>query len=198
MSTRKHWAAGVPVGGRHSRRSCRSSVACGFSGGYAIRRWPPAPLLDGTCVDQWSAYDFVLPCVFLLRSSGYPAGTAELCPNGPDSIEPFYQTVTSQAVTPIIETSTIYYYSGGQLTRHSSEDRLRRQIEMFGMAFREDKAMIEAQQAVINRSPEKTMMTLSFDRSVGQFRRLIDGLIDGLIDAEAAFGRASAEGGHLP
>lgn len=71
---------------------------------------------------------------------------------------------------------------------------LRRQIEMFGMAFREDKAMIEAQQAVINRSPGKSMMTLSFDRSVGQFRRLIDGLID----AEAAFGRASAEGGHLP
>jgi hypothetical protein len=38
--------------------------------------------------------------------------------------------------------------------------------------------MTEAQQEVINRSPEKLMMTLSFDRSVGQFRRLMTGLIE--------------------
>jgi hypothetical protein len=46
----------------------------------------------------------------------------------------------------------------------------RHQIELFGVAFHEDKVMIEAQQEVINRSPKKLMMTLSFDRSVGQFR----------------------------
>lgn len=153
--------------------------------GVRVQRWlrntsgaSYAPLPDGTRVDQWSAYDFVVPGVFCLRSSGYPVGTAEQLPEGPDGVEPMYLTVTSQAVTPITETSTIYYYSGGQLTQHTSEDRLRHQIELFGVAFREDKVMIEAQQEVINRTPDRLMMTLSFDRSVGQFRRLMTALIE--------------------
>jgi hypothetical protein len=98
-----------------------------------------------------------------------------------------YKTVTSQAITPITEASTVYYYSGGQFTRHTEEERLRRQIDLFGVAFREDKVMIEAQQAVINRSPGKMMMALSFDRSVAQFRRLVAALMD----AEAKSGQAA-------
>jgi hypothetical protein len=47
--------------------------------------------------------------------------------------------------------------------------------------------MIEAQQAVINRSPDKMIMTLSFDRSVAQFRRLVAALMD----AEAKSGQAA-------
>jgi hypothetical protein len=58
---------------------------------------------DGTRVDQWSAYDFVVPGVFLPRSSGYPVGTAERSPAGPAGIEPFYETVTSRALTPNTE-----------------------------------------------------------------------------------------------
>ena len=161
--------------------------------GVRVQRWlrdtlaaSYAPVSDGTRVDQWSSYDFVVPGVFLLQSSGYPVGTAEQCPEGPAGIEPIYETVTSQAITPITETSTVYYYSGGQFTRHTEEQRLRRQIDLFGVAFREDKVMIEAQQAVINRSPDKMMMTLSFDRSVAQFRRLMATLMD----AEAKSGQA--------
>jgi vanillate O-demethylase monooxygenase subunit len=153
--------------------------------GVRVERWlrnvpsaSYAPEPDGTRVDQWSTYDFVVPGVFLLQSSGYKVGTAERFPQGPDGLEPLYKTVTSQAITPVTETSTVYYYSGGQFTRHTAEERLRRQIELFGVAFREDKVMIEAQQKVIDRSPGKLMMTLSFDRSVGQFRRLLSGLIN--------------------
>jgi hypothetical protein len=63
---------------------------------------------------------------------------------------------------------------------------LRRQIDLFGVVFREDKVMIEAQQAVINRSPGKTMMTLSFERSVAQFRRLMAALIEGEAKSQQA------------
>jgi len=52
------------------------------------------------------------------------------------------------------------------------------QLASFGVAFLEDKAMIEAQQEVIDRSPGKSMMTLGFDRSVAQFRRLVAELIN--------------------
>ena len=137
-----------------------------------------APEPEGTRVDQWSTYDFVVPGVFVLQSSGYPVGTAEQLTDGPDGLEPMYKTVTSQAVTPVTESSTVYYYSGGEFTRHTSQERLRRQIELFGIAFREDKVMTKAQQAVIHRSPGKMMMTLSFDRPVGQFRRLLAELIE--------------------
>ena len=153
--------------------------------GVRVQRWlrdslaaSYAPEPDGTRVDQWSSYDFVVPGVFLLQSSGFPVGTAERFPEGPDGIKPMYKTVTSQAITPVTETSTIYHYSGGQFTRHTQEHRLRHQIELFGVAFREDKVMIEAQQEVINRSSGKLMMTLSFDRSVAQFRRLMSGLLE--------------------
>ena len=41
------------------------------------------------------------------------------------------------------------------------------------MAFDEDKTMIEAQRKIADRTPDETMMTLSFDRSVALFRRLM-------------------------
>jgi Vanillate O-demethylase oxygenase C-terminal domain len=116
--------------------------------------------------------------VFLLQSSGYPVGTAKQFPEGPPGIEPIYKTVTSQAITPITETSTVYYYPGGQFTRHTEEERLRRQIDLFGVAFREDKVMIEAQQAVINRSPDKMMMNIIV-RSFGCAISPTDGDADG-------------------
>jgi phenylpropionate dioxygenase-like ring-hydroxylating dioxygenase large terminal subunit len=153
--------------------------------GVRVQRWQRdstaafyAPAPEGTRVDQWSSYDFVVPGVFLLQSSSYPVGTAEQFPEGPDEIEPMFTTVTSQAITPITENSTIYYYSGGQFTRHTNQEMLRRQIKLFGVVFREDKVMIEAQQAVIDRSSGRSMMTFPFDRSVGEFRRLMAGLFE--------------------
>jgi len=153
--------------------------------GVRVQRWlrdttaaSYAPLPNGTRVDQWSSYDFVVPGVFLLTSTGFPVGTAERFPDGPAGIEPTYTTVTSQAVTPITERSTIYYYSGGQPARETSDEKIRFQIEFFGVAFNEDKAMIEAQQRIVDEAHGETMMTLSFDRSVAQFRRLMAKLVE--------------------
>ena len=120
----------------------------------------------------------MVPGVFLLRSTAYPVGSADRFPEGPAGIDPIFTSVTSQAVTPVNETSTTYYYSGGQPAKHTSEETVRQQVEFFGVAFREDKAMIEAQQKIIDRSPGETMMTLSFDRSVARFRRLMANLIE--------------------
>jgi vanillate O-demethylase monooxygenase subunit len=148
--------------------------------GVRVQRWlrnhPIAPYIPapaGARMDQWAAYEFVVPGVFLLTTSSYALGAAEAFPNGPVGIEPDFVSVTSQAVTPITQKSTVYYYSGGQLTRHAAIDRIRSQIAAFGVAFLEDKVMIEAQQRVIDASPGWMMMTLGFDRSVAQFRRLM-------------------------
>src|SRR5258708_1440666 len=80
--------------------------------------------------DAWASYDFVVPGIFLLRSSFHPTGMADRFPDGPDErIKPDYVIVTSQAITPMSERETIYYYSGGQLRCHADEAGIERQLE---------------------------------------------------------------------
>ena len=142
---------------------------------HTVPGYVPAPA--GMRIDQWSTYDFVVPGVFLLSTTLYPVGTADAHPNGPTDLEPLYTTVTSQAVTPVSEKQTVYRYSGGQLIRHATKESVKAQLASFGVAFLEDKTMIEAQQKVIDYSSGKWMMTLGFDRSVALFRRLMADLI---------------------
>jgi phenylpropionate dioxygenase-like ring-hydroxylating dioxygenase large terminal subunit len=153
--------------------------------GVRVARWirnhtvPPymsAP--SGMRIDQWSSYDFVLPGVFLLTTTLHRVGTADAYPHGPIDLEPLYTSVTSQSVTPVGEKETVYRYSGGQPATHATEETVKAQLVSFGVAFLEDKTTIEAQQQVIDRTPEKCMMTLAFDRSVAQFRRLMADLIN--------------------
>lgn len=129
--------------------------------------------------DGWASYDFVVPGVFLLRTSFFPVGTADRFPDGPDaSLDPGYVVVTSQAVTPISEKETIYYYSGGQKQIQADEGLIGSQLQAFGVAFLEDQAMIEAQQKILDATPDRSMMTLTFDRSIALFRRLMATLIE--------------------
>jgi phenylpropionate dioxygenase-like ring-hydroxylating dioxygenase large terminal subunit len=140
--------------------------------------------------DAWASYDFVLPGVFLLRTAFYSTATASGFPDGPPGdLEPAYVIVTSQAVTPVSERETIYYYSGGQLRRHGSSALIRDQIRAFGVAFLEDKAMIEAQQKIIDATPDRSMMTLTFDRATAMFRRLMATLIEQEAKNRARIGR---------
>jgi vanillate O-demethylase monooxygenase subunit len=94
------------------------------------------------------------------------------------SSEPMWRSLTSQAVTPISERQTVYYYSGCLNRSYATEEQSRDQIAVFEKAFAEDKAMIEAQQRVVERTPERRMMVLSTDGALNQFRRLLAGLIE--------------------
>jgi len=81
-------------------------------------------------------------------------------------------------VTPISERQTVYYYSGCLSRSHATEEQSKQQIVVFEKAFAEDKAMIEAQQCVVERTPERRMMVLATDGALNQFRRLMAGLIE--------------------
>ena len=72
----------------------------------------------------------------------------------------------------------IYYYSGCLSRSYATEEQSRDQIAVFEKAFAEDKAMIEAQQRVVERTPERRMMVLATDGALNQFRRLMAGLIE--------------------
>jgi len=113
-----------------------------------------------------------------LCTSSYPPGTAEACAMQAPSSEPLWRSLTSQAVTPITEHQTVYYYSGCLNRGHASEDSSKEQIAVFEKAFAEDKAMIEAEQRVISGTHEPHMLGMSSDNALNQFRRLMAGLID--------------------
>jgi vanillate O-demethylase monooxygenase subunit len=128
--------------------------------------------------DTWNSFDFVVPGVFLLRSCGYPVGSANAFPDGPEaSSTPAWIVLTSQAVTPCTERKTFYYYSACQLASHANDQAMAMQLQLFDTAFAEDKSMIEAQQGVIDQSPGRSLTTLQFDRSIAHFRRLMAKLI---------------------
>ena len=66
-----------------------------------------------------------------------------------------------------------YYYR----KRLASEEDSQRQLALFERAFAEDNAMIEAQQQVIDRTPQPHMLGIRADHALNQFRRLMDELM---------------------
>ena len=155
--------------------------------GLRIARWVvnnPGPryltMPDGVShVDMWASYDYMVPGIFLLGTRSYPVGMAAahgMQAPDPDA-EPLTTTTTSQAVTPIDERHTIYYYSGCLPRRLASEEDSRQQLELFERAFAEDNVIIEAQQRVIARTPQPRMLWIRADQALNQFRRLLDELM---------------------
>jgi phenylpropionate dioxygenase-like ring-hydroxylating dioxygenase large terminal subunit len=150
--------------------------------GMRIERWqlnnsPPAfvPAVRAATdrTDQWTAYDFIVPGVFLLRSEIYKAGTAEACHEGPPPADlgPLHAQFTCQAVTPLTDKTTCYFFAYGPRVKEAAlKDAF---FELGKMAFNEDLAMIEAQQKLIDRYPDDKMMTTSSDSGLAQFRRMV-------------------------
>jgi phenylpropionate dioxygenase-like ring-hydroxylating dioxygenase large terminal subunit len=168
--------------------------------GLRIERWVvnhPRPnyleLPSGSLSDMWAAYDYMLPGVFLLATKSYPAGMAAQCDAQVPTAVPDWVSSTSQAVTPISENKTVYYYSSCLSRKFATVDHSRQQMALIERAFAEDKAMIEAQQEVIANTPKTRMLQLASDGALNQFRRLMAGLIDA---EQRPSGTAAAEVTH--
>jgi len=141
--------------------------------------------------DMWASYDYMVPGAFLLATKSYPPGMAAECGMRAPTAEPDWVSSTSQAVTPISESKTVYYYSSCLSRKFATEEHSRQQMAVIERAFAEDRAMIEAQQEVIASTPKTRMLQLASDGALNQFRRLMAGLIEAerrpnLVDKEEA------------
>lgn len=129
-------------------------------------------------VDSWQTYDFLLPGVLLMWSGNYPAGTAErlafAAPEASGAIQGL--NFTSQAVTPLADRTSRYFFSWGPHREHGDEAMRDGMMQLAGMAFGEDKVMIEAQQRVIDMTPDARVMPTAHDRGVTLFNRLVEKL----------------------
>jgi len=126
-------------------------------------------------IDTWQSYDFLVPGILLMWSGNYPAGTAESLDFAPPSADDAIAGLnfTSQAVTPLTDKTSRYFFSWGPHRRHGDEAMRDAMMEMAGVAFGEDKVMIEAQQRVIDMTPDPRIMPTSHDRGVTLFNRLV-------------------------
>jgi vanillate O-demethylase monooxygenase subunit len=129
-------------------------------------------------VDHWSAYDFLLPGILLMEGATFPAGTAKRFDNGaPDVTLAVSRTYTSQAVTPLTDKTARYFFSWGP--HRSTGDEAMRDMLMgiAAQAFAEDKAMIEAQQKIIDATPNPAIMPTSSDKGAVLYNRLVERLV---------------------
>jgi phenylpropionate dioxygenase-like ring-hydroxylating dioxygenase large terminal subunit len=165
--------------------------------GVRFSRWTtgtagPVGRRNDALVDSWMSYDFLIPGVLLMWSGSFPAGTAKAL----NFEKPDYDTATagvtftSQAVTPMTDRTSRYFFSWGPHRKHGDEALRDMLMGVAGQAFGEDKVMIEAQQKVIDRTPNPQVMPTAHDKGVTLFNRLVKKLAD----AEAAVpGSAGSE-----
>jgi vanillate O-demethylase monooxygenase subunit len=156
--------------------------------GVRFWRWidtPSRPPLEASSaptaareVDSWQSYDYLAPGVLIMYSAVFSKGTADKYQRKPPdaAARPLVERITSQAVTPISERDTRYFFSTGTPAGEGSEARADQQLEIAKLAFVEDKEMIEAQQRVIDRDPGRKEMLIAADLGPAQMRTVIERL----------------------
>ncbi len=155
-----------------------------IEGGLYFTRWVLTPIDDNSPkqYDLWITYRYMLPGLFLQEQYVYPPGTAKKLdfkapPEGFD-VPTLVETVDQQAVTPISETETRYLYAIGHNKKKappkgSPEDE-KMLASIANAAFAEDRAMIESQQKIWNRTPQdKKKSFLPNDKAPSMFRKLV-------------------------
>jgi hypothetical protein len=133
----------------------------------------------GEPIVLWRSDGRLVPGVLLMWNGSFPAGTAESCSHGaPDFSRAIYGVAFSnQAVTPTGEGTARYFFSVGPHREHGDEQRRDDDLAMALKAFNEDKVMIEAQQKVLDRKPNPSVMPTAHYRAITRFNLLVDKLI---------------------
>jgi vanillate O-demethylase monooxygenase subunit len=148
-----------------------------IEGGLRITRWyPDARLAPGhpTPVDMLSSYRYLLPGLFLMTTAWYPLGAAGRCGFGAPDEPPLSQRVEQQAVTPISEKRSRYFYATGFAAENARPDRVEGIFAVVNAAFAEDKRILEAQQRILDLTPaDRRMASTPHDAAPLAFRRLV-------------------------
>jgi vanillate O-demethylase monooxygenase subunit len=125
-----------------------------------IQRWFPAAPMgpNDALVESFTTYDYVLPGIFLMKSSMYPEGTAKACDFMPPAEESPICQWEQQAVTPQMAGKSRYMFASGYKKTdpraHADSELIEKMFAVILEAFAEDRALIEAQQRIWDLTPE--------------------------------------------
>lgn len=126
--------------------------------------------------DNYMCYEFLVPGILLMWSGSFPVGTAARLALGPPdrSQATASVTFTSQAVTPMTDRTSRYFFCWGPHRNHGDAALRDMLMGVADMAFGEDKVMIEAQQRVIANTSNPVVMPTAHDRAVTIFNRMLE------------------------
>jgi Vanillate O-demethylase oxygenase C-terminal domain len=111
----------------------------------------------------------------------YAAGSAAACDFGvvQEEMEPDTAAFTSQAVTPLTDATSRYFFAWGpRIAEHRHNPQIVEGMWALAQkAFMEDKRTIEAQQRNVNLCTGASMVSIADDRGPNMFRKVLDKLI---------------------
>jgi phenylpropionate dioxygenase-like ring-hydroxylating dioxygenase large terminal subunit len=156
--------------------------------GIRIWRWLPATSTkspEKICDeggDLWTAYDYLVPGIMLMPTVNvaFPKGTAERLGGGRPDVSNgtgVRGTLTSQAITPITDHTSRYFYSWGPSSGEGSDAAADSLLALAKTVFLEDKEMIEAQQRIINFDPGRKELLFGSDAGPVKMRSVIQHLV---------------------
>ncbi len=156
--------------------------------GLRVQRWltgPPRsdaeiPIHRRSDGEWWQTYDIVAPGVLGMHTVTCPRGTADrFGRNAPDLglFTPLAENFTSQAVTPITDRTSRFYFSWGPRAGEGSDPIADDMLTVAYRAFSEDEQMIDGQQKIIDMSPDVAMLNTSLDQGPNLMRSIIDRLL---------------------
>jgi phenylpropionate dioxygenase-like ring-hydroxylating dioxygenase large terminal subunit len=130
-------------------------------------------------VNRYVRYDFLVPGVLIMFGGSFPEGTPQGLGDDAPDLPTVGEgvTVTSQAVTPMTDKTARYFFSWGPHRNHGDAALRDRLMGIADMAFGEDRRIIEAQQRVIDATPEPQIMPTGADRGVTMFNRVVARLV---------------------
>lgn len=147
-----------------------------------VDRWMTGisyPMLPGMKVDFSSRFKVELPGVFIMDTQVHPEGTAEKLEYGapPKDLKPLHQSCTIQTMRPITETSSEFFFSIAT-PKWVPEEAHQMDFEFALSGFKEDKMMIEAQQRMMIRHPDRPLRKTSHDLAGTHIRKLVRATIN--------------------
>lgn len=152
--------------------------------GIRVERWIRDSLRmangeKGKPINRYARYDFLVPGVLLMTGGAFPDDTLKgFGEEAPDlGKSEGGVTFTSQAVTPMTAKTSRYFFSWGPHKRHGDAALRDTLMGIAGVAFNEDRAIIEAQQKIIDVTPNPRVMPSAADRGVTLFNRLVARMI---------------------
>lgn len=128
--------------------------------------------------DTWQSYDFLIPGILILRSEVWPAGTAKASPDAPPTGLPLGSRMSCQAVTPLSERQTRYFFAGGPDAATCTPESRDHFMAISRTAFAEDKDMIQAQQTNIDLGGTPPVMPTTADSAIILFDRIASKFIN--------------------
>lgn len=172
------WSHETTLGGASTVRwSDRKPRVTTLPDGLLIERWWENGRLSPNNpdpVDVRNEYRYLLPGLFLMTSTWYAPGAAKRCNFGTPVDAPLSTRVEQQAVTPVSERQSRYFFATGVEAAHARPALLDGMFKVVNAAFLEDQRILEGQQRIIDLTPpDARMFATPHDTAVFAFRRLV-------------------------